>query len=237
MTPLVDVCYRNMVIAWYDSLWYVQFTASVDVYTCLRSPPSSLSRSLSMTDIEEEPRSDDDASYNSSDDADMMVVPGSLGDLLGLRGSSPSPPPLPPPPPTYLSGDGSLMDIALTALWDECVADGMFRYDLAACATKRVPGPLGLVAQLNEGRATKKRQTEFSVDQVGVCRRLTGERGPMQPGLHYPSITLKRTRLLVLGSLGGWEQATGYGLMERTAQISALMLPPLMFRFPGVPAF
>ena len=130
-----------------------------------------------MSDIQEEPRSDDDASY-SSDDADMMVVPRSLlslphfppgmEDLLGLRRSSPSPPPLPPPPPTYLSGDGSLMDTALTALWDECVADGMFRYDLSACATKRVPGPLGLVAQLNEGRATKKRQTEFSVDQVGV---------------------------------------------------------------------
>ncbi len=69
--------------------------------------------------------------------------------------------------PAHLSGDGSLLDTVLTAMWDECAADGLFRYDLAACVTKIVPGTLGLVAQLNTGRATQKRPTEFRVDQVG----------------------------------------------------------------------
>lgn len=41
------------------------------------------------------------------------------------------------------------------------------RYDVTACPTKVVPGVYGFVAQLNEGRATKKRATEFRVDQVG----------------------------------------------------------------------
>ena len=35
--------------------------------------------------------------------------------------------------------------------------------------TKAVPGVYGFVAQLNEGRASKKRPTEFRVDQVHTC--------------------------------------------------------------------
>ncbi len=41
------------------------------------------------------------------------------------------------------------------------------RYDVSQCATRVLPGRLGFVAQLNEGRANKKRPTEFRVDQVG----------------------------------------------------------------------
>jgi len=40
------------------------------------------------------------------------------------------------------------------------------RYDVTACPTKVVPGLYGFVAQLNEGRYSKKRPTEFRVDQV-----------------------------------------------------------------------
>lgn len=37
---------------------------------------------------------------------------------------------------------------------------------MTACPTKVVPGLYGFVAQLNEGRYSKKRPTEFRVDQV-----------------------------------------------------------------------
>ena len=37
---------------------------------------------------------------------------------------------------------------------------------MTECATKVLPGELGFVAQLNEGRALKKRPTEFAIDQV-----------------------------------------------------------------------
>lgn len=40
------------------------------------------------------------------------------------------------------------------------------RYNVASCASMMVPGEYGFVAQLNEGRASKKRPTEFRVDQV-----------------------------------------------------------------------
>lgn len=46
------------------------------------------------------------------------------------------------------------------------VIQGLFRYDVTACATKLVPGIYGFVAQLNEGRANNKRLTEVRVDQV-----------------------------------------------------------------------
>lgn len=42
----------------------------------------------------------------------------------------------------------------------------MHRYDVSQCETRVLPGPAGFVAQLNEGRATKKRPTEFSADRV-----------------------------------------------------------------------
>ena len=60
----------------------------------------------------------------------------------------------------------ALLDGLLQALWDAAAAKGLFRYDVTACPTKVLPGSLGFVAQLNEGRATKKRPTEFKLDQV-----------------------------------------------------------------------
>ncbi|CAD7700895.1 unnamed protein product [Ostreobium quekettii] len=60
----------------------------------------------------------------------------------------------------------SLMEETLLGLWEMCAESGLFRYDVTACETKPVPGLYGFVAQLNEGRATKKRPTEFRVDQV-----------------------------------------------------------------------
>lgn len=43
---------------------------------------------------------------------------------------------------------------------------GLFRYDVTACETMVLPGEHGFIAQLNEGRHSKKRPTEFRVDQV-----------------------------------------------------------------------
>jgi GDP-L-galactose phosphorylase len=60
----------------------------------------------------------------------------------------------------------SLLDAALLALWDERAEQGLFRYDVTACPTRVLPGVWGFVAQLNEGRATLKRPTEFRVDAV-----------------------------------------------------------------------
>uniref|UniRef100_A0ACD5W843 Uncharacterized protein n=1 Tax=Avena sativa TaxID=4498 RepID=A0ACD5W843_AVESA len=54
----------------------------------------------------------------------------------------------------------------LLAQWEDRVARGLFRYDVTACETKVIPGDLGFVAQLNEGRHLKKRPTEFRVDCV-----------------------------------------------------------------------
>ncbi|OEL13840.1 GDP-L-galactose phosphorylase 2 [Dichanthelium oligosanthes] len=59
----------------------------------------------------------------------------------------------------------SLINILLTE-WEDRMARGLFRYDVTACETKVIPGNLGFVAQLNEGRHLKKRPTEFRVDRV-----------------------------------------------------------------------
>ncbi|CAL4911267.1 unnamed protein product [Urochloa decumbens] len=59
----------------------------------------------------------------------------------------------------------SFVNILLTE-WEERMARGLFRYDVTACETKVIPGNLGFVAQLNEGRHLKKRPTEFRVDRV-----------------------------------------------------------------------
>lgn len=61
---------------------------------------------------------------------------------------------------------GSLLDVALTALWDDCASRGLFRYDLSSIKTRQVPGRLHFIAQLNEGRANKKRPTECRLDAV-----------------------------------------------------------------------
>ncbi|KAK3238892.1 Phosphate metabolism transcription protein [Cymbomonas tetramitiformis] len=60
----------------------------------------------------------------------------------------------------------SLFDHTLLAEWENKFEEGLFRYDVTACQTKVIPGDYGFVAQLNEGRATKKRATEFRVDKV-----------------------------------------------------------------------
>eukprot|EP00210_Caulerpa_lentillifera_P001776 g1706.t1 len=60
----------------------------------------------------------------------------------------------------------TIVDLMMLALWENCASNGLFRYDVTACSTKTLPGVYGFVAQLNEGRATKKRATEFRIDQV-----------------------------------------------------------------------
>lgn len=54
----------------------------------------------------------------------------------------------------------------LLGQWEDRMTQGLFRYDVTACETKVIPGNLGFVAQLNEGRHLKKRPTEFRVDRV-----------------------------------------------------------------------
>lgn len=66
------------------------------------------------------------------------------------------------------AGGSNLMDSILLAEWEDRAEQGLFRYDVTACPTQLVPGTYGFIAQCNEGRASKKRATEFRVDQVGV---------------------------------------------------------------------
>ena len=73
---------------------------------------------------------------------------------------------VPSPAASTLSGQPSLLDSVLLAEWEDRAEQGLFRYDVTACPTKLVPGPYGFIAQCNEGRASKKRPTEFRVDQV-----------------------------------------------------------------------
>ena len=72
---------------------------------------------------------------------------------------------------TGSTGGGYVQDVSpfdriLLSAWEDRFAAGLFRYDVTAVKTKVVPGGCGFVAQFNEGRATKKRPTEFSVDEV-----------------------------------------------------------------------
>jgi len=60
----------------------------------------------------------------------------------------------------------SLVEKMLLSAWDDKSSKGLFKYDVSKCDTKKVPGTFEFVAQLNEGRATKKRQTEFRMDNV-----------------------------------------------------------------------
>jgi len=54
----------------------------------------------------------------------------------------------------------------LMASWERCSVRGLFNYDVTKYRTKMLPGSHGFLLQLNEGRITKKRQTEFLVDKV-----------------------------------------------------------------------
>jgi len=58
----------------------------------------------------------------------------------------------------------SYLDAIVMSGWEE--RKDLFRYDLSDTETKIVPGRFAFVAQLNEGRATKKRATEFRIDLV-----------------------------------------------------------------------
>ncbi len=59
------------------------------------------------------------------------------------------------------------LDTLVAALWEDCAARGLFRYDVASCATRVLRGSRWRwVVQLNEGRATKKRPTELKLDAV-----------------------------------------------------------------------
>jgi hypothetical protein len=61
----------------------------------------------------------------------------------------------------------SSLHTALCALWEDAQDRGLFRYNVQQeCRSRVMPGRLGFVAQLNEGRSTKKRPTEFAVDKV-----------------------------------------------------------------------
>lgn len=60
----------------------------------------------------------------------------------------------------------SVLDSLLLAEWEDRAEQGLFRYDVTACPTRVLNGTYGFISQLNEGRASKKRPTEFRVDQV-----------------------------------------------------------------------
>jgi len=60
----------------------------------------------------------------------------------------------------------SKFDRLILSEWDDRFEQGLFRYDVTNVSTKALPGELGIVAQLNEGRASKKRPTEFTMDKV-----------------------------------------------------------------------
>ncbi|PON53692.1 GDP-L-galactose/GDP-D-glucose phosphorylase [Parasponia andersonii] len=60
----------------------------------------------------------------------------------------------------------SFLHSLLLGQWEERMKRGLFRYDVTTCETKVIPGEYGFVAQLNEGRHSKKRLTESRVDQV-----------------------------------------------------------------------
>ena len=76
------------------------------------------------------------------------------GDSLGSGGSA------------QVVPQRSTLDGLLLSEWEDRAERGLFRYDVTACPTRVLRGAYGFVAQLNEGRASKKRPTEFCVDVV-----------------------------------------------------------------------
>ncbi|CAI5997607.1 unnamed protein product [Closterium sp. NIES-65] len=54
----------------------------------------------------------------------------------------------------------------ITSEWNRKFQEGLFRYDVTACESKVIEGRLGFIAQLNEGRHSKKRPSEFPMDKV-----------------------------------------------------------------------
>lgn len=80
-------------------------------------------------------------------------------EFLGLDGSSDS-------GSSQIVPQRSVLDNLTLAEWEDRAEQGLFRYDVTACPTKNLSGAYGFIAQLNEGRASKKRPTEFQVDLV-----------------------------------------------------------------------
>lgn len=107
----------------------------------LESPPAGLGRPEAERAAGARCRALDKGAFND----DEGVVP-----VIALAG----------PPQT------STLDMLLMAEWEERAEQGLFRYDVTACPCKVLPGPYGFVAQCNEGRASKKRPTEFRIDQA-----------------------------------------------------------------------
>ncbi|XP_060116335.1 GDP-D-glucose phosphorylase 1 [Heteronotia binoei] len=58
------------------------------------------------------------------------------------------------------AGQASPFDRALQRGWEERLARGLFRYRLGELQTRRLPGPLGLVAQLNVPRGSERRRPQ-----------------------------------------------------------------------------
>jgi len=117
--------------------------AILPLYKCSHRSPSRLMRKRvrSFGDLQTVPDILDHLSDSSNDSMDS----GSEDDSLNTK---------------------SLFDTVLLGQWDKLNGEGMFRYDVTDCSTKMIPGKFGFVAQLNEGRASKKRPTEFRVDLV-----------------------------------------------------------------------
>ena len=115
-------------------------------------------------------------------------------------------------------GDGgvqssSLLDSLLLAEWEDRMERGLFRYDVTACPTKVVPGAYGFIAQLNEGRGSKKRPTEFTADKVQSNT----------PSTDHPAVS----QMHVKGLCGGW------GLVREKSSLGGLpdeMLQTMMHR-------
>lgn len=116
-------------------------------------------------------------------DAKRVRSFGSFSDLAAA-GASPNAPAVPDVDDSGLSDEESLdgsdsgasatqvvpqrsvLDALLLGEWEDRAEAGLFRYDVTACPTKLVPGSYGFIAQCNEGRLSKKRPTEFCIDQV-----------------------------------------------------------------------
>lgn len=93
-------------------------------------------------------------------DSDDAFPVSSDEELVPLSGSSDS------GSSTQVVPQRSVLDSLLLAEWEDRMEQGLFRYDVTACPTRVLEGTYGFVAQLNEGRASKKRPTEFCIDQV-----------------------------------------------------------------------
>lgn len=122
-------------------------------------PPEKPERIQSYADIDEgfQPGYLGGASYASYDDL-LSIRDCSLSseeDSLSSGGAS-----------DINDDDAFSLRKHITAVWEKKFQQGLFRYDVTACESKVVEGRLGFIAQLNEGRHSKKRPTEFRVDTV-----------------------------------------------------------------------